>query len=1467
MRRNLLSGALCALLLFLLPFKNLAQSPPNLRSTASFALFTATGAFSNVGASTIVTGDVGTNVGAFSAFPPGVLVGQRHVADPASAQAATDVSLAYGEMSTITCGSVISTTLGGGQTLLPNVYCLGAASTVNGDLILDGQGNPNSLFIFKIDGALATTVNSRIILTNSASICNVYWQVNGEVDLGNNSLFQGTLLVNGAINLLEAAQLNGRALSTAGAISLHNNIVNVSAQPTASVITAGGPTTFCAGGSVVLSGNNGGTWSTGATTPTITVTQAGDYSVTNTNACGTVTSNHIIVTVNPLPVCTIAGNSAICPGTSTQLCAPAGAASYSWNTGATTNCITVNTPATYIVAVTGANGCVSTCSKTVTTSTTPVCTITGSDTICQGQSTQLCVPAGATSYLWSTGATTNCITVSTPGTYTVTVNNAGGCVSTCSKTVTAGTLPVCTIEGNSAICPGSSTQLCAPAGAASYLWSTGATTNCITVNAAGTYTVTVTSATGCTSTCSKTITVSQTPGCLITGSGTICEGGSTQLCVPAGATSYLWSTGATTNCITVSTPGTYTVTVTDVGGCVSTCSKTVTTSTTPVCTIEGNSAICPGGSTQLCVPAGATSYLWSTGATTNCITVSTPGTYTVTVTNAGGCVSTCSKTVTTSTTPVCMITGSGTICQGGSTQLCVPAGATSYSWNTGATTNCITVNSPATYIVAVTDAGGCVSTCSKTVTTSTTPVCTITGSDTICQGQSTQLCVPAGATSYLWSTGATTNCITVSTPGTYTVTVTNAGGCVSTCSKTVTTSTTPVCTITGSDTICQGQSTQLCVPAGATSYLWNTGATTNCITVSTPGTYTVTVTNAGGCVSTCSKTVTTSTTPVCTITGSGTICEGQSTQLCVPAGATSYLWSTGATTNCITVSTPGTYTVTVTNAGGCVSTCSKTVTVSAPIVCSIYGDTSICQGQTTKLCAPAGCIKYLWNTGATTSCINVSTPGTYTVTTTNAAGCTSTCSKTVTVGAPIACSITGDTSICQGQTTELCVSAGCEKYLWSTGATTNCIDVSTPGTYTVTTTNSAGCTSTCSKTVTVGTPIACSITGDTLICQGQTTELCVSAGCTKYLWNTGATTSCIDVSTPGTYTVTTTNSAGCTSTCSKTVTVLDVSDCIITGPVSCDPGKSIQLCAPSGCIKYLWNTGATTRCIDVSTPGTYTVTTTNSAGCTSTCSKTVTVSAPTECSITGNTSICQGQTTELCAPEGFAKYLWSTGETTSCITVSTAGMYTVTTTNSAGCSSTCSKTVTVLGGSDCIITGSVSCGPGKSIQLCAPSGYTKYLWNTGATTSCIKVTHGGTYTVTVTNAAGCETTASRYITSHYITTRKATPDTTNQTAKLETWISEAPLSVNSDNMTAKAYPNPFNGKAVVEFRTPGANEHVVVELYDMKGFKILTLFDKKVKGNVWYKTEVNGTSLSEGVYIYRISNGHQVINGKLILIK
>ena len=212
---------LVGITLLLMPQLNVAQTP-NLGTAASFSFFTSVGAFGNTGA-TYITGDIGTNSGALTGFPPGTVVGQTHIANATSIQAAIDVDVAYNYLLGLTCGTSIGTALGNNQTLTPNIYCLNAASTLNGNLILDGQGNANAVFIFKIDGALTTSISSTITLINSASLNNVYWQITGAVVLGESSVFKGTIIGNAAISLLESASLTGRGLTRQGAISLHNN--------------------------------------------------------------------------------------------------------------------------------------------------------------------------------------------------------------------------------------------------------------------------------------------------------------------------------------------------------------------------------------------------------------------------------------------------------------------------------------------------------------------------------------------------------------------------------------------------------------------------------------------------------------------------------------------------------------------------------------------------------------------------------------------------------------------------------------------------------------------------------------------------------------------------------------------------------------------------------------------------------------------------------------------------------------------------------------------------------------------------------------------------------------------------------------------------------------------------------------------------------------------------------------------
>ena len=1255
--------------LFLLYLPNVIfGQAPDLGAASSFALFTKAGAFTNTGA-TVVTGDIGTNVGSFTGFPPGVVIGQIHVADGVSAMAAPDVSSAYGYLSTLTCGLVIGTTMGNGQILTPNIYCAGAASTLNGNLTFDAQGDPNAIFIIKINGAFSTSTNTNIFLINSASLCNIYWQVNGQFNLGEGSTFRGTLIASGAINLLSGSSLYGRALSTAGAISLHTNIVTIGAQPTPSTIIANGPTTFCSGGSVTLSGNNnGGIWSTGETTSSIIVSTSGDYFVTNTNECSSILSNHIIVTVNPNPTVNItpSGPTTFCQGGSVTLTA-SNNLSYLWSTGATTKSITVTTSGNYNVTVTNSFGCTAKATAIVViVNPLPVVNITagGPTTFCQGGTVQLCASNGV-SYIWNTNAITQCINATQTGTYSVTVTDANGCKASASINIVVLNLPICSITGNLTFCAGQSTQLCAPAGNAAYLWSTGATTSCITVNESGTYAVTITNSNACTSSCNAIVSENPIPNCIITGESFICNGQSIQLCAPTGNTSYKWNTGATTSCISVNNPGTYSVTVTNSSGCTSTCSKVITLSTQN-CNISGNPVICSGQSTQLCVPEGNSAYIWNTGATTNCITVTQAGTYSVTVSNSGGCSSTCSIVVTSNISPNCSITGNLSICDGKYSELCATVGNYTYLWNTGEKTRCISVNVAGTYSVTLTSSNGCSSTCDAIVTSSPAPNCLITGDPFICNGQSTQLCTPTGYASYLWNTGATTNCINVINPGTYSTTVTNSTGCTSVCSKEVKLST-QFCQISGNPLLCGGQSTQLCVPEGSSSYKWNTGATTNCITVSTSGTYSVTITNSGGCSSTCSIIVSASISTSCLITGDFTTCEGRYTELCAPIGNASYLWSNGDTTRCINVNTAGTYAVTVTNSAGCTGSCSQIVTSQLVPNCEITWSGALCEGEFTSLCAPIGKYKYLWSTGDTSRCISVNIRGNYSVTVTNTSGCSSICSIKVTAFPMPDCNISCSTTLCDGLSKKLCVAYGYSSYLWSNGDTTNCTTIYTSGVYSVTVTNCNGCSSVCSVSVVYYEGPNCSITCSTNLCEGKTSKLYAPAGYLAYLWNTGATTSSITINTGGTYTVTITNADGCTGFCTTFIKVFPIPNAIITGQTIICKGDTAYLNAGSGYASYLWNNGDTTQILKATLPGTYYVVVTNLGGCFDLAAVIVVVNPIPQIYLGKDTTIIKPNKLILDPGFGFINYLWSDTSYNQTLIVSKSGIYSVTVTDIKGC--------------------------------------------------------------------------------------------------------------------------------------------------------------------------------------------------------
>jgi len=861
----------------------------------------------------------------------------------------------------------------------------------------------------------------------------------------------------------------------------------------------------------------------------------------------------------------------------------------------------MNVPSCWIVG--SLKNCADNCSVqmgnivTVTVNTAPAqptISASGSTSLCSGGSVTLTASAG-TSYLWSTGATTASIVVSTAGTYTVQVTNAAGCQSVASAgtTVIVGTLPAqptVTAGGPTTFCAGGSVTLTSSAGT-SYLWSTGATTASISPTTAGTYTVQVTNASGCQSIASTgtAVTVNATPAQPTISAGgptTFCAGGSVTLTASAGTT-YAWSNGATTASISPTTAGTYTVQVTNAAGCQSILSAgtSVTVNTLPsqpTISAGGLTTFCAGGSVTLTASAG-TSYLWSNGATTASISATTAGTYTVQVTNAAGCLSTTSAgTIVTVNAlpaqPTISAGGPTTFCAGGSVTLTASAG-TSYFWSNGASTTSISPSTAGTYTVQVTNAFGCLSTVSAGTTVTVNalpsqPTITPGGPTTFCTGGSVTLTSSAGS-GYLWSDGSMSPSINVSSTSTYTVQVTNAAGCQSVASTSIvvtenTLPNAPIISPNAATTFCAGGTVNLASSAG-TTYLWSNGSTLAAIDVTSSGTFTVQVTSPAGCQSPASAPmiVTVNALPVisqgtisnptsCTIDNGSIQINGSGT------GTLSWSGTTSGSLNSVTLPTTipslgdGSYSINFTNASTCVSN-TENVSLSAPSApaaptISAGGSTTFCEGGSVTLTASTGST-YLWSNGATSASIVVNTADNYTVSITDASGCSSPSSTAtnVTVNAlpdistgtlvnPLSCTVNdGSIEISGSETGDLS---------WSGAASGSLTNVSLPttisnlgaGSYDFTFTNSLGCVSLSLNAILVApsTPATPTIaaSGPLAFCDGGFVTLSATSA-TSYLWSNGETTQDILVDVNGSFSVVITNADGCSSLSSLTTTVTE----------------------------------------------------------------------------------------------------------------------------------------------------------------------------------------------------------------------------------------------------------------------------------------------------------------------------------------
>ncbi len=1174
------------------------------------------------------------------------------------------------------------------------------------------------------------------------------------------------------------------------------------------VLNATGPVTY--------------TWDNGATTEDISNLSAGSYTITVTDAnnCSTTATYQVSNNTGNLVISDATISNENCGGNDggINITVTGGALpyTYSWSDNSTNEDLSNVSAGTYSINVTDGNGCTTSGSYTVTNNTgtlavtatiTPELCISSNGAINQSVSGG----NGVITYTWDSGQTTQDITGLSAGTYTCSITDETGCtiVNVYEVTQTTGDISLVGSNITHETCGNGqgAINITVTGTNLTFAWSNGATTEDISGLSAGNYTCTITNAQGCTFT-TETFAVINSAGSLNVTTQLVTDevcnnsNGAININTTGGNTpyTYVWSNGATSEDLINISAGTYTVTVTDNNGCTESHSITVNNNSGTLAIqnaiISNENCGDNAGAIDLIINGGANpiSYSWSNGATTQDLTGLSANSYDVTVTDNNGCTVSNTYIVNNQANNLSyteIITNE--ICSNGQGSIALTVsggtGPYTYLWDNGATTASISNLSAGNYSCTITDNTNCsISTTTFTIGNTSTGITSSTiVTDAVCSNNGAiDLTVTGGSNplSFSWDNGATTEDLTGLAAGTYNYTVTDNNGCQTTGTATVNqTNGNLSSSFTTVDETC-GNTTgaiDLTVTGGNNTYtfLWSNGATTEDLSGLSAGSYSCTITDGNGCsITTANISINNNagTLNITNVIATDETCSNGlgSIDISITGGNApiSYSWSNGATTEDVSNLSSGTYSVVVTDNNGCTTNTQAVINSSAgsmTIVQPVITDENCGNGQGAINITVNNATNptYIWSNGATTEDLTGLTAGTYSVTVTDANGCTTTGSYIVNnSGSTLAITNANITDeYCGSASGEISINAiggqAPYTYSWSNGATTSSITSLSAGTYDVTVTDNGGCTVTNSYTVSnnAGNLSLAGVVTDENCGDGTgAIDITTTGGNLPltFSWDNGATTEDLSSLSANTYTLTVTDNFGCIT--DYTGVVQNISGGLAVSITSTtdencgqNDGAIDATITGTGIVSTTWDSGQTTEDISGISAGTYTLTVTNNVGCSATATATVNNNAGTlaiSFSNVGDENCLnsQGFIDIEVTGTGPYTYAWSDGQTTQDAVGLSAGTYTVTVTDGLGCSLSQSFTVNNINNTNLsaneIITDAFCTASNGAIDITVAGGISPYSfsWDNGATTEDLTGLSTGSYSVTITDNVNCQVT-------------------------------------------------------------------------------------------------------------------------------
>lgn len=1111
---------------------------------------------------------------------------------------------------------------------------------------------------------------------------------------------------------------------------------------------------------------------------------------------------------------------------------------------------------TYTCTVQGAAGCSATQTFNITQAPPITATTTQTNVVCFGGCTgQASVAAsggtGTYTYTWAPvpagGQGTPTATGLCPGVYTCTIQSGpAGCTITQTFNITQAPQITSTMSMTPAACSasnGSATiTVAGGAPAYSYNWTpgnpTGDGTNAVSGLAPGVWTCTVTDANGCTHT--NTINVTSTTGITATVAVTpaACNGGNGTITVtPTGGTgpyTYAWLPSGSGNPATVPA-GVYTCTVTDTpSGCTVTVTATVTQPAALTVSGTQTNVLCNGSCTGVaqCFAGGGTggyTYNWApAGGSGPSAPNLCPGGYTVTVTDANGCTITQTYLITQPPALTLAMTATAATCGSANGQACVNVtggtGAYTYSWTpVGGTGSCASNVVSNIYTVTVTDANGCTATNTVNVPNSSAPTATITASTNVsCFGGtngSATVAASGGSPgyTYLWNPSGGTNATT--TPigaGNYTVTVTDLAGCTVQATVAITQPPALNATATGTNVLCTGGtngSVSITATGGTGSYTYTWSPNVSSTSVASnlgAANYSCTVTDVNGCTVVASFNITEPTPLICASSFTAATCGNANGACCVMVtggtGAYTYSWTPVAGSGpCLSNLPAGVYSCTATDANGCTVTLGVTVpNANAPTVSIISSSNVSCYGgndgsATASSVGGTSPYSYLWTNSDPDSVAGNLSAGTYSVTVTDANGCSSTIGVSITEPPQLSALISGTDVSCFGladgtATVTPSGGVGGYGYAWSPapaiGQGTPNAGALNSGTYSCTITDANGCTTQVNITINEPPQLTIASAGFNVscfgVCDGQLVAI-PGGGTPNYTfnWSSGCTTASCNNVCAGIYTVTVSDMNGCTA--SDTALVTEPAAITITTTAvdahcnQSDGSATASASGGSGTLNYQWISGPASANYNNIPVNTYSVVVTDANGCSDTATAIVNningvvATLNTSSDLTCYQSADGTIDIDATGGSGTYTYTWSPAvSTTDNATGLAAGSYVITVTDTAGCTSVVNVTLTEPAQLTLQVTAtpaSVCSGTPVTLNAICNGGTPIYTYNwsplsaIGATQT-YTPTVTNTPTVDVTDANGCTVTGTVLVTVNEMPTAALSSDVQSGCAPL-----------------------------------------------------------------------------------------------------